>query len=145
MYGDTRVIRALADDLREQAHDIDREAEALVGHADGCPWNGRAADAMRRRSRDRATGLRRTAARHRDAAQALDRHAAEIDRVKELIESLEKKALALVGAARDRLGDLLAGAREVVGDGADLLLDRFVPPPSGHRAWLDVEMPGLHR
>jgi len=145
MYGDSTVIRALATDLREQAADIVAEADALVGQADECAWSGRAADAMRRRSRERAAALRRSAWRHRDAAEALERHAAEIDRVKDLITAMEKKALGLVTAARDRLGDLVEGARELVGDRADDLLDRFVPPPSGHRDWLDVDLPGLRR
>jgi len=145
MYGDSTVIRALATDLREQAANIVTEADALVGQADECPWSGRAADAMRRRSRERAAALRRAAWRHLDAAEALERHAAEIDRVKDLIAALEQKALGLVTAARDRLGDLVAGARELVGDRADDLLDRFVPPPSGHHDWLDVDLPGLLR
>ncbi|MEO5851630.1 MAG: hypothetical protein ABIQ15_03875, partial [Nocardioides sp.] len=107
--------------------------------------SGRAADAMRRRSRERAAALRRAAARHHDAAEALERHAAEIDRVKDLIAGLERTALDLVGAARDRLGDLVEGARDLVVGRADDLLARFVPPPSGHRDWLDVDLPGLHR
>lgn len=143
MYGDTRVIRTLAVEMREQALDITTEADSLVGQADECPWSGRTADAMRHRSRERAAALRRSAARHRDAARALDRHAAEIDRVKELIAAIERKALGLVTAARDRLSDLVSGVRDLLPDRADELLDRFVPPPSGHRDWLVVELPGL--
>jgi hypothetical protein len=148
MYGDTTVIRGLASRLREQATDIAREADALVGLADDCPWHGWAADAVRRRSRERAAALRRTAHAHDGAADALDHHADRVDRLKDLIASIERKALRLVDAARDRLGDLVDGVRGLLSDGldgADALLDRFVPPPPGHRDWLDVELPGLHR
>ncbi|MGI8645041.1 MAG: hypothetical protein ACR2JD_01770 [Nocardioides sp.] len=142
MYGDTRVVRGLAATLRDQAGEIAHEADDLVALAEECPWSGWAADAMRRRSRERAAVLRRTAGDHRDAADALAHHADEVDRVKELIAAIETKVLGLVAAARDRLGELV---REVLPDRADELLDRFVPPPSGHRAWLDVDLPGLRR
>jgi hypothetical protein len=149
MYGDTRIIRSLAAELREQAADITLEADRLIGLADDCPWTGWAADAMRRRTRDRAATLRRTAHRHEQAAEALRRHAEEVERVKELIDAIEKKVLGLVTAARDRLADLgrdlLAGVRDVLPDRSDELLARFVPPPPGHRDWLDVDLPGLHR
>jgi hypothetical protein len=149
MYGDTRVIRNLAAELREQAVDIALEADHLVALTEDCPWTGWAADALRHRSRERAATLRRTAGRHEDAADALSHHADEVDRRKDLIEALERKALGLVAAARERLADLgddlLAGIREVLPDRADQLLDQFAPPPSGHRDWLDVDLPGLRR
>ena len=102
---------------------------------------------MRRRSRERAAALRRTAGRHRDAAEALGHHADEVDRLKDLIEAIERRVAGLVAAARDRIADLgrdlLAGIRDVLPDRADALLDDFVPPPRGHRDWLAVELPGL--
>ena len=52
-------------------------------------------------------------------------------------------------AARPRLAALahrlLDGLAGPLPDPLDQLLDRFVPPPSGHRDWLDVDLPGLHR
>ncbi|MFN8190870.1 MAG: hypothetical protein U0R78_10625 [Nocardioidaceae bacterium] len=147
MYGDTGVIRVLARRMRDQADDLRREADRLVGEAEAVWWTGWAADAMRSRARDRGAALRRTAALHDDAASALERHAAEIDRLKELIAWLERRAHSVVTAARDRLADLgrrlLAGVRDLVPEPIDQLLDRFVPPPSGHRDWLTVELPGL--
>ena len=142
MYGDTRVVRGLAATLRDQADEIAHEAVDLVSLAEECPWSGWAAEAMRRRSHERATVLRRTAGDHREAADSLARHADEVDRVKELIAAIETRVLAMVSAARDRLGELV---REVLPDRADELLDRFVPPPSGHRDWLDVDLPGQRR
>ena len=148
MYGDTSVIRGLARTMRDQAADIRHEADRLVAHAESVHWSGLAADALRRRSRDRAADLRRTAALHDDAADALDHHADEVDRLKELIASIERRVQGLVAGARDRLAELgrgiLDGIRHVAPDPLDQLLDRFVPPPSGSKDWLDVEIPGLH-
>ena len=124
MYGDTTVIRGLSRQLGEQATDIALEADGLVALAEACPWSGWAADAMRRRSRERAAALRRSAGRHRDAAEALAHHADEVDRVKDLIAAAERKVGRLLG----EIGDLV---------------DRFTPPPPGHRDWLRVEIPGL--
>ena len=104
------------------------------------PWEGLAADAMRARVRAQVGGLRRTAELADDAAVALDQHADEVDRLKALIAAIERKAMALVAAARDRLAGLVAS---VLPDPVDELLDRFVPPPPGHRDWLLVDLPGL--
>ncbi len=147
MYGDTRVIRGLARAMRDQADDLRGEADRLVGEAEAVWWTGWAADAMRSRARERGASLRRTAALHDDAASALEHHADEVDRLKELIAWIERRARSLIASARDRLADLgrrlLAGVRDLVADLLDQLLDRFVPPPSGHRDWLTVELPGL--
>ena len=147
MYGDTRAIRRLAAAVREQAREIDREAADLLAMAEACPWSGWAAAAMRRRSRDRSAALRRTADRHRGAADALDHHADEVDRLKDLIAAIERRVAGLVDAARDRIADLgrdlLTGLRRALPEPADELLDGFVPPPPGHRDWLAVELPGL--
>lgn len=148
MYGDTSVIRGLARTMRDQAADIRHEADRLVAQAESVHWSGLAADALRRRSRDRAADLRRTAGRHEDAADALEHHADEVDRLKDLIAAVERRVQGLVASAHDRLADLghgiLDGIRHVVPDPVDQLLDRFVPPPSGSKDWLDVELPGLH-
>lgn len=152
MYGDTSVIRRLARAMRDQAVDIRAEADSLVSQADNVHWTGLAADAMRRRTRDRAAALRRSAGLHDDAADALDHHAREVDRLKDLIASIERTVHGLIDGARDRLADighglvngLANGLTHVLPDAADDLLDRFVPPPPGNKDWLDVEVPGLH-
>jgi hypothetical protein len=101
----------------------------------------------RHRTRDRAAALRRTAGLHEDAADALDRHAHEVDRLKDLIASIEHRVRSLVEGARDRLADIghgiLDGLHHVLPDAGDELLDRFAPPSPGSRDWLDVELPGL--
>src|SRR5689334_12173575 len=121
MYGDADVMRRRVGQLREQGVDIRALADQLVGQSDGIPWSGRAADAMRERIRERATRLRECAAAHEGAADALERHAHEVDHLKDSIARTERKASALVAD-----------------DGAA----RFDPPPSGHRDWLTVELPG---
>lgn len=147
MYGDTSVIRGLARSLRDQAVDIRSETERLVGQADHTYWTGLAADAMRDRARVRAAALRRTAGLHEDAAESLEHHADEVDRLKELIAAIEHQVRSMVEGARDRLtrlaGSAVDGIRSVLPDPVDELLSRFVPPVPGSRAWLDVDVPGL--
>ena len=95
---------------------------------------------MRARVHAQVEALRHTADLADVAAVALDQHADEVDRRKALIAAIERKAMALVAAARDRLAGLVSS---VLPDPVDELLDRFVPPPSGHRDWLLVDLPGL--
>jgi uncharacterized protein YukE len=92
MYGDPDEIRALARALRDRAEEIRGQADRLAARAEAVAWAGHAADTMRVRARAGAGGLRRTAALHDEAAQALERHARaaagvleEIDRVEHLI------------------------------------------------------------
>jgi uncharacterized protein YukE len=115
MYGDTTRIRALADRLRERATEIRALADRLVASADRVAWEGLAADAMRRHVRDRATALQRTALLHDDAAEALDRHARQVDHLKDLIASIERKARGLI--------------------------DTLTPPMPGSLEWLSVDLP----
>ena len=140
MYGDTETIRGLARTMREQGTALRVEAGAVLAQVDSTPWTGLAADAMRLRVRAQTAALRRTADLADDAAAALERHADEVDRLKALIAAIERAALALVAAARERLGGLVGAA---LPDPVDQLLARFVPPPSGHRDWLTVDLPGL--
>ena len=140
MYGDTDAIRGLARTMRDQGAALRSKADWLLSRAEAVPWQGLAAEAMRARVCAQVEALRRTAGLADDAAVALDRHADEVDRIKALIAAIERKAVALVAAARERLAGLVAS---VVPDPIDDLLDRFVPPPPGHRDWLLVDLPGL--
>ena len=133
MYGDTTTIRALARDLRARADEIRAAADQLAARADDVAWRGLAADAMRGRAHERSAGLRHTATLHDDAADAPDRHAREVDRVKDLIAAIERRVRSLVDAARDRL----------VPDALEGLAHRFTPPAPGSRDWLTVDLPGL--
>jgi hypothetical protein len=137
VYGDTAVIRALARDLRIRAADIRAEADALAGRAEAVPWDGLAADGMRRLARDHATVLRCCASAHDDAADALDRHAREVDYLKDLIAAIEGRARGLLRSASGLPG--LLG--DLVPDALDRWAHDFVPPSHGSRSWLDVDLP----
>ncbi|CAI9401261.1 hypothetical protein [Nocardioides sp. T2.26MG-1] len=149
MYGDTTTIRALAARLRERGDEIRGEATMLATRAEQVPWQGLAADAMREQARVRAAALRRTAALHDDAADALDRHAREVDRLKDLIAAIERKVHHLLAEAADGVGGLVGGAIHGAVHGLRDLVPGgpagFVPPPPGSRAWLSVDLPGLGR
>lgn len=85
MYGNTTSIRALARRLRERADEIRDLAATLTARVDDVPWTGVAADAMRAHTADRVSALLRTAGLHDDAAEAIERHAREVDRLKDLV------------------------------------------------------------
>jgi len=162
MYGDTRAIRRLAHDLRDQGDDIRTQADRLVAEAEATPWRGQAAVAMRASAAAHAGELRRTARWHDEAAAAVLDHAAQVDRTKALIASIEAAVHGLVDGAKDRLSDLAGGVVDGVADGVgravglgrdgavgdpgdpgDLVLARFVAPAPGHLGWLQVDLPGL--
>ncbi len=140
MYGDTEVIRELARTMRAHGASITTEAEELLARAESTPWSGLAAEAMRVRAGTQVLALRRTATLYDDAATALERHADDVDRLKALIAAIERRVVALIDAAKSQLAGLVAA---VAPDPVDELLARFVPPPSGHRDWLTVDLPHL--
>lgn len=147
MYGDTAALRRRAAQLREQGGDIRALADQLVSRADAVAWTGRAASMMRDRVRERAAQLRDTARSHETAAESLEAHRSEVDRLKETIAGIERRAATLTGAARARLAEIDAhddpdGVRREPTPEDQILL-AFEPPPSGHRDWLDVTLPGL--
>ncbi|GAB2761053.1 hypothetical protein GCM10027020_11720 [Nocardioides salsibiostraticola] len=147
MYGDTQQMRRYAAALREQGTDVRLLADQLVARTEAIGWVGRAADSMRERVRDRASHLRAAAARHETAAVTLERHLAEVDRRTEAIATRERKGRRLVEEARSRMA---AGARHdeqpdrpIDPDPDDLTLVTLTLPPTGHRDWLTLEIPGL--
>lgn len=147
MYGDTSVMRKRATQLRDQGADIRATADHLVGRAEQVTWTGRAADAMRERVSDRAAQLRDCASHHEGAADALEQHLQQIDDTVEAIAQIERKASALVADARTRVAridryDDPDGVQRTATE-EDQQLASFTPPPSGHRDWLTVELPGL--
>jgi hypothetical protein len=120
MYGDTERMRRRAAELREQGVDIRAMADRLVARTEGVGWTGRAADALAVRVRDRAARLREVAARHDTAAESLEAHLLEVDRLKDAIAQAERRG------------------HHLAEDGVP-----FSPPPPGHKAWLAVDLPGL--
>ena len=148
MYGDTGVIRRLANRMSEQGTEIRGDADQLVKASQLVVWEGRAAQAMRERMAERAVALRTTADEHDDAAQALRHHADEVDRLKELIREIANRVRGLIEGAKSRLADLADKAldliKKVTPDPIDEMLSTFQPPPEGHKDWLDVpdQLPG---
>ena len=148
MYGDPQQQRRYAAALREQGADVRLLADQLIARTEAIGWVGRAADSMRERVRERASHLRAVAARHDTAADTLERHVAEVDRLGEAIETRQRKAHVLITEARSRVeairhqNDDPRGPR-VEPDPADLALLSLNVPPAGHRDWLAVEIPGL--
>jgi hypothetical protein len=121
VYGDSDVIRKRADQLRDQGVDVRALADQLVATTEALGWTGRAATAMHERVTERATHLRAAAARHSSAADALDRHAREVDENADQIADIEQRFTALAEA-----GQVPAG---------------FAAPPPGHKDWLTVDLP----
>jgi len=143
MYGDTAVIRALARRMRARADDLRTEARELVGRAEGVTWTGLAADSMRRVARDHAHLLQRCADAHEAAADTLDRHAREVDRVKDLIADAERRVLHLLESTSGGLGGLVGHVvGHVLPHAFDSWTRTFDPPAHGSLAWLDVKVPG---
>lgn len=146
VYGDTDVIRRLAGQMREQGEELRLECRTLLASVEGVQWNGKAAEAMRAHMKDTAASLAKTAREHDEAADALVAHAAEVDRLKALIAEIEHRAMGLIAGAESRLRSLASQAVDLVKaapSGVDAMLASFVPPPSGTKAWLDVDLPGL--
>jgi hypothetical protein len=126
MYGDTDVMRRRAAQLREQGVDIRTIADRLVAQTEGIGWTGRAAESLSERMRERAAHLRDVAARHDGAAESLEAHLLEVDRLKDGIAIAEHKAAYLLAES--------PGDRSTVD---------FTPPPPGHKDWLAAELPEL--
>ena len=141
MYGDTTVIRGLARRLRDQGADIRAEADSLVGHAEAARWTGLAAEALRGLARAHAADLRTCAGLHADAAEALDRHAREVEHIEDLIAGIEHRVLGLLHSAGHALGGLGHALAHVVPDPLEHWAQHFDPPPHGSREWLDVVVP----
>jgi hypothetical protein len=103
---------------------------------------------MHERVRERASHLRTAAAEHDTAADSLDRHVQEVDALKDAIAAAERRSATLVADARTRVARIEAandaepGVRRVP-DTDDQTLAGFSPPPSGHKDWLAVSLPGL--
>lgn len=147
MYGETDVMRKRSAELREQGVDLRALADRLVAQTESAGWTGRAAAALDERIRERAARLRDLARRHDTAADSLDAHVVEVDRLKDAIAGIERKAGSLVADARTRIAradtDEHAHDLRIAPAPEDALVAAFIPPPVGHRDWLSVELPGL--
>ena len=103
---------------------------------------------MRDRVRERAAHLRDAANAHDVAAASLEKHLGECDRLTESIAGIERRASSLVADARTRVARLQSSAATTTPSAPPPPARTrpcvaFAPPPSGHKDWLDVELPGL--
>ncbi|MFT4289017.1 hypothetical protein [Nocardioides sp.] len=142
MYGDPRAIRRLGGELRAQARRVEEEADRLIAEAAAVEWDGVAATAMRAHVQAQAGGLRRAAAAHRQAADALDRHADRVAYLLKMIARIEHAVMSAIASAKRRITKFLDGLIDSLTPMEEVLRD-FVPPPAGDRRWLDVRIPGL--
>ena len=140
MYGDTVVMRKRAGQLRERGADIRAAAERLVARSEAVPWRGRAADAMRERVKERAGHLRAAAHAHDTAADSLDRHVAEVDRLKESIAEAERRLGGQIVEAQHHVE--ATSYDEPAATDHDRALATVTLPLSGHADWLTLELPG---
>lgn len=140
MYGDSVVMRKRAGQLREQGADIRAAADRLVARSESVPWRGRAADAMRERVKERAGHLRAAAHAHDTAADSLERHLAEVDRLKEAIAEGERRLGGRVAEAQHRVE--ASSYDESAATDHDRALAAVHLPPAGHADWLTLELPG---
>ncbi|MDN5745125.1 MAG: hypothetical protein L0H31_08385 [Nocardioidaceae bacterium] len=150
MNGDTSVIRRRVLALRDQSADIRALADQLVARVESLAWNGRAAEAMATRVSDRAAHLRGVAERHHTAGDALAEHAGAVDIAAEEIAQIQTRVEAMIADARVRVDEVATANRSAHGssitpDARDVRLLAFQAPPRGHRAWLDIDIPGLER
>lgn len=133
MYADPNAIRALAGALRARAEEIRASAGQLGAAATAVRWTELAADAMRGRAIDGVSELDRSAGLHDDAAAALERHAAAVERVQALIHAAWSRVTGFVA-------DVRSGA-VTVGDDVAHWAEHFVAPPVGAVEWLHVDLP----
>lgn len=111
MYGDPDAIRALARTLHDQGEEVREECHRLVGLVGRTRWTGLAADAADSLARLRAGDLMTCAARHHDAAEALARHAAEVEHRLALLARAERALSGLVADGTARARELLPDPR----------------------------------
>jgi hypothetical protein len=132
-YGDTEAVRALARAMRVQADEIRAESAALLAAAEAVSWTGLAADTLHHLGREHAAVLEASARAHDHAADALERHAREVDHTKAMIAAVERR----VHGVLDSLGGLSGSLR---GRAGHWLSEVRLPPP-GHVGWLEVRLP----
>ncbi len=151
MYGEPSRIRALAERLESRAAQLRSEADALWATSEDVAWVSVAADLMRHEAGERRHELTGVARAYDEAAQAVRAHAAEVQRLLDLIASIERQVRAIVGEAMQRaqeaVGRVLDGVRDALtpGEEADRRLAATALPPPGHRDWLRMPatVPGV--
>ncbi|MFC4783157.1 hypothetical protein ACT8ZV_01685 [Nocardioides sp. MAHUQ-72] len=151
MYGEPSRIREVAARLERRADQLRTEADELHEASQEVGWTSVAADRMREQARLRRDELRGVAREYDEAAQKVREHAAEVQRLLDLIASIERQVRSIISGALDRLqgalSDLAHGIKDALtpGEESDRRLANLDTPPPGHRDWLDMPdvVPGI--
>jgi uncharacterized coiled-coil DUF342 family protein len=151
MYGEPRRIREVAERLERRARELRTEADALHVASEEIAWVSVAADRMRAHARERRDELVQVVREYDEAARAVRAHAAEVQRLLDLISAIEQQVRAIVSEAIDRVedavGKVINGLKDALTPGdeeAKRLAETPLPPP-GHKDWLDMSdrVPGV--
>lgn len=125
LIGDPDELHAIADRITRHADAVRVSAGTLAAAVAGDHWHGFASDVFDAEAAALMHAMRACAARLDDAADALRRHAgrvqAVLDEVKRVWHAIEGVGMAVV----HEIGDVAAGASEIVVDGS--LLDTITP------------------
>lgn len=151
MYGEPRKIREVAERLESRAAMLRAEADELHAASENSPWISVAGDRMREQARARRDELVAVAREYDEAAQRVREHAAEVQRLLDLIAAIERQVRAIIGEAIDRVADAVSsvvnGIKDALtpGDEEDRRLAETPTPPPGHKDWLDMPdvVPGV--
>ncbi|MGZ4445532.1 MAG: hypothetical protein ACXVWZ_11730 [Nocardioides sp.] len=151
MYGEPSKIREVAARLERRADQLRADADRLHAASRDIGWTSVAADRMRQQAAQRRDDLRSVAQEYDEAGQRVREHAAEVQRLLDLIASIEHQVRSIVAGAIDRvrhaLSDVVGGIKDALtpGDEHDRSLAETPLPPSGHRDWLDMPdvVPGV--
>ena len=151
MYGEPRKIREVAERLERRATQLRAEADELHTASETLPWVSTAADRMREQARARRDELVQVAREYDEAAEKVREHAAEVQRLLDLIATIERQVRAIVGEAisrvRDALSSVAHGIKDALtpGDEDDERIADTQCPPPGHMDWLTMDdaVPGV--
>jgi chromosome segregation ATPase len=142
MYGDTTRIRARATALRTDATELRARGKTLRAEGDSLTWKSPAADALRERLTSTADELGPRARLLDDAADALERHARQVDEHKASIGQamtwLSERRDEALGFLRSAEAGVETVAHEAVSRSRDIASALASPPAAGSRLWLDL-------
>ena len=147
MYGEPSKIREVADRLDHRADLLRDRARELHTRSETVAWKSAAADRMKQQACDRRDELMAVAKDYDEAAEKVRKHADEVQRLLDLIASIERQARRILSAALDRakaaIDSVVGGIKDALtpGDEADKKLADTATPPPGHQAVL--EMPAV--
>jgi len=151
MYGEPHKIREVAERLERRAEQLRSEADELHTASETSPWVSVAGDRMRAHARERRDELLGVAREYDEAAERIRDHAAEVQRLLDLIAAIERQVRAIIGEAVSRIKDAVSaiagGIKDALtpGDEDDKRLAETPTPPPGHKDWLDMPdvVPGV--